>query len=118
MGGALPTSYRPGATPVALDELLPRGIAVRLREGLAAFEDRIPGFVSERGQMLAVESRTSSPVRIARDRETLESLGVARLYPVGEGAGFAGGIVSAAIDGRRAAAAVVGAVSGARGGEG
>lgn len=107
----LPTSYRPGGTPTDLRTLFPRGISERLAEGLAAFDGRIDGFASERGQLLGVETRTSSPVRIARDRERFSAEGVAGLYPAGEGAGFAGGIVSAAIDGRRVAAALARALA-------
>jgi len=81
-------------------------MALRLQQGLRDFDARLPGFASEIGQLHAVESRTSSPVRVARDEETLESIGLARLYPAGEGAGYAGGIVSAALDGRRVAAAI------------
>ena len=71
------------------------------------FHARIPGFASEDGQLQGVETRTSSPVRLSRDPETLESPGVAGLYPCGEGAGYAGGIVSAALDGRRVALALL-----------
>jgi hypothetical protein len=110
-GEALPTSYQAGVTPVEMGQLLPKGIATALREGLRAFDQRIPGFVSERGQLLAPESRTSSPVRLSRDRGSylaLSTLGglLEGLYPCGEGAGFAGGIVSAALDGRRVAQAL------------
>jgi uncharacterized FAD-dependent dehydrogenase len=103
---ALPASYRPGLSPADLAELFPPGVLARLRAGLAAFDRRLPGFASEHGQLIGVETRTSSPVRLARDPETLESLGVPGLYPAGEGAGYAGGIVSAALDGRRVAAAL------------
>ncbi len=103
---ALPTSYQPGVTPVDLAQVLPRGMFERLREAFADFDRKLPGFASEIGQLLGVESRTSSPVRIARDPETLECAGVAGLYPCGEGAGYAGGIVSAALDGRRVARAI------------
>jgi hypothetical protein len=102
----LPTSYRPGVNAVDLWTLLPRGLAERLAHGLAAFDRALPGFVSEHGQLLGVESRTSSPVRIARDEESFEARGLVGLYPCGEGAGFAGGIVSAALDGRRTARAI------------
>ena len=105
-GEPLPTSYRPGATGCDLLGLLPRGMARRLRRGLADFDAKLPGFASEIGQLLGVESRTSSPVRVVRDVETRESPGVRGLYPAGEGAGFAGGIVSSALDGRRVAAAL------------
>jgi hypothetical protein len=103
---ANPTSYRPGLTPCDLGEVLPAGILTRLAAGLATFDRRLPGFASERGQLVGVETRTSSPVRVARDPVTLEAVGAAGLYPAGEGAGFAGGIVSAALDGRRVAAAL------------
>jgi len=102
----LATSYRPGLTPRALAGLLPRGVAQRLAAGLADFERHLPGIVSEKGQLVGVESRTSSPVRIARSPQTLVARGLDGLYPCGEGAGFAGGIVSAALDGRRVAAAL------------
>ena len=102
-----PTSYRPGVTDTPLVDVLPPGIFERLRHGLIEFDRKLPGFVTERGVALGVESRTSSPVRVARDDESLESLGVARLYPSGEGAGYAGGIVSAALDGERVAQALL-----------
>jgi len=103
---ALETSYRPGLTPVDLSELFPPTLLERLRAGLCDFDRRLPGFASEHGQLVGIESRTSSPVRLARDAVSLQAIGVAGLYPAGEGAGFAGGIVSAALDGRRVAAAV------------
>lgn len=103
----LPTSYRPGLAAASLWELLPRGIAERLAGGMDAFEHSLPGFISEHGQLLGVESRTSSPVRIARDRETFMCRGLPGLFPAGEGAGYAGGIVSAALDGRHVATAVL-----------
>ncbi len=110
-GTLRPTSYRPGITPVDFWQLLPRGIAQRLAQGIRAFEGRLAGFAGDDAQMLAPESRTSSPVRLARDRERLVALAaeggeLEGLYPAGEGAGYAGGIVSAAIDGRRVAAAI------------
>jgi len=103
---ARPTSYRPGLTPVDLAELFPPGMLARLRAALHDFERRLPGFASEQGQLVGVESRTSSPVRLAREPETLVSPTLAGLYPCGEGAGYAGGIVSAALDGRRVARSV------------
>lgn len=102
----LPTSYRPGLVACDLGRLLVPGIAARLRAGLRVFDTRLPGFVGSRSQLVGVETRTSSPVRIVRDPETRASREVAGLYPCGEGAGYAGGIVSAALDGRRTAAAV------------
>ena len=82
-------------------ELLPRGMLERLRSSQETFDARLPGFASEIGQLIGVESRTSSPVRVARDRETCEAEGLRGLYPCGEGAGFAGGIVSPAFRPRR-----------------
>jgi uncharacterized protein len=116
-GGTNPSSYRPGVTAVDLWQLLPRGVAGRLAEGLGAFERRLAGFASADGQLHLPESRTSSPVRLARDPATLEALAVEGgplfgLYPAGEGAGYAGGIVSAALDGRRVAAALARARAG------
>jgi uncharacterized FAD-dependent dehydrogenase len=108
----LPTSFRPGTTAVALADVLPGGLHGRLVRGLERFEHKLPGFVSEHGQGLGVESRTSSPVRVVRDEATLASPTVRGLHPCGEGAGYAGGIVSAALDGRRVAAAIVTRVQG------
>ena len=104
---ALRTSYRPGIVACDLAELLPPGMSARLREAVRIFDRTLPGFAGPGGQLIGVETRTSSPVRIARDPETLESVEVAGLLPCGEGAGHAGGIVSAAVDGRRTAAAIV-----------
>jgi uncharacterized FAD-dependent dehydrogenase len=102
-----PASYRPGLTACDLASVLPAGMARRLRDALRVFDARLPGFAGEGGQLIGVETRTSSPVRIARDPEALESPQVRGVYPCGEGAGYAGGIVSAALDGRRVAAAIV-----------
>jgi len=100
------TSYRPGVTAVDLGTVLPPGLAARLRAGVVAFDRRLPGFAGATGQLVGVESRTSSPVRLVRDPETLACPDVDGLHPCGEGAGWAGGIVSAALDGRRVAAAL------------
>lgn len=78
----------------------------RIRRALRAFDRRMRGYLTEDAVLVGVETRTSSPVRIPRDPETLESIGVERLFPTGEGAGYAGGIVSAALDGMRVALAV------------
>lgn len=107
VGEALPTSYLPGLTPTDLAEFLPRGITNRLREALTEFDEHLPGFAGATGQLLGVETRTSSPVRILRDNETLESESLSGLYPCGEGAGYAGGIVSAALDGVQVANRIV-----------
>ncbi len=100
-----PTSYHPGIVASRLDELLPRGVVERLREGLLLFGRQIKGYDSEIAQLIGVETRTSSPLRIPR-KESLEHPMVEGLFPCGEGAGFAGGIVSAALDGMRTADAV------------
>ncbi len=109
-GKPLPTSFLPGLTATDFSRLFPKGIAVRLREGLLAFDQQIPGFAGPQGQIIGAETRTSSPVRVVRNRHDdanpLQSPTLAGLYPCGEGAGFAGGIVSAAIDGKRVAAAI------------
>ncbi len=100
---SLPTSsYLPGIHPARLDTLLPPFIADRLRMGFENFGRRSKGFLSDKAIVIGLESRTSSPVRIPRDRESLMHPLVTGLYPAGEGAGFAGGIVSAAIDGQNA----------------
>ena len=98
-------SYQPGIVPVELDEVLPHDIAGRLRGGLKAFGEKMRGYRTNEAVLVAVESRTSSPVRIPRDPVTLQHPGVRGLYPCGEGAGYAGGIVSAAMDGMRVALA-------------
>ena len=101
------TNFRPVAEAADLWEVLPEWIAEPLAAGLEHFNRKIRGYTSSEANMLAVESRTSSPIRVLRDTKTLESVSAAGLYPVGEGAGYAGGIVSAAVDGARAAGAVV-----------
>lgn len=99
----LPTSYQPGLKSVQMSEVLPQNIAYRLREGFQIFGQKMKGYLTDQAQIVGVESRTSSPVRIPRDRETLEHVQIKRLFPCGEGAGYAGGIVSAAMDGERCA---------------
>jgi len=81
-------------------------IAARLREALATFDHQMRGYLTEEAVLVGVESRTSSPVRMPRDNVTLESPSLRGLYPCGEGAGYAGGIVSAALDGVRIARAI------------
>lgn len=100
------TSYQPGLIPSELSEVLPGFINESLRQGLKAFGTKMKGYLTNDAQLVGVESRTSSPVRIPRDEETLEHPQLARLFPCGEGAGYAGGIVSAAMDGERCAEAV------------
>ncbi len=93
------TSYAPGIFAASMDAYLPDFIAEALREGFRQAGKRKPAFISGEAILLGLESRTSSPVRIPRDPETLEYEGMSGLYPCGEGAGYAGGITSSAIDG-------------------
>jgi len=103
-----PTSYQPGLKSAPLHSLLPKSIGGRLRKGFAAFGQKMNGYYTDQANIVGVESRTSSPVNIPR-KENLEHPEVAGLFPCGEGGGYAGGIVSAAMDGERCAeAAVVG----------
>lgn len=101
-----PTSYAPGIHPERIDKLLPRPISDRLRKGFAEFGRKSKGFLTNEAVLIGAETRTSSPVRIPRDNESLQHVELAGLFPCGEGAGYAGGIVSAAIDGERCADAV------------
>ncbi|UTA69611.1 NAD(P)/FAD-dependent oxidoreductase [Emticicia sp. 21SJ11W-3] len=97
------TSYQPGLTSLDMVEVLPDFIARPLQDGFRQFGKMIKGYVTNEAQLIGIESRTSSPVRIPRDKESLEHLQIKGLFPCGEGAGFAGGIVSAAMDGERCA---------------
>jgi uncharacterized FAD-dependent dehydrogenase len=103
-----PCSYKPGLTSAPLHELLPPALAKRLQEGLRSFGRSMTGYVTDDAVLVGVETRTSSPVRIPRDATTLEHPEIRGLFPCGEGAGYAGGIISAAIDGVRCAEACVG----------
>ncbi|MCS6833895.1 MAG: FAD-binding protein, partial [Flammeovirgaceae bacterium] len=102
----LPTSYQPGLASVSMDEVLPPPIAYRLRKAFEDFGKKMKGYLTNEAQIVGVESRTSSPVRIPRNPLTLEHPQIKRLFPCGEGAGYAGGIASAAMDGERCAEAV------------
>ncbi len=105
--GSLPkTSYIPGLVPSRLDKWMPTFIAESLRRGLTTFGRRMRGFVTNEAIVAGVESRTSTPVRIPRNATTLMHPEIAGLFPAGEGAGYAGGIISAALDGERIAQAV------------
>ena len=97
------TSYRPGAVSAPLHKILPPAVARRLQKAFPLVDRTIRGYYTRDALLLGVESRTSSPVRICRDPETLECEGFPGLYPCGEGAGYSGGIVSSAIDGIRCA---------------
>jgi len=97
------TSYQPGTTSVELGSLLPDFIHSTLQEGFRQFDNSMKGYLTNEAVVHAPESRTSSPVRIPRDNKTLEHVQIKGLYPCGEGAGYAGGIISAAIDGEKCA---------------
>ena len=99
-------TYRPGVRYTKLSDCLPDFVAAGVRDGIKAFGRQLKGYDMEDAVLTAVESRTSSPLRILRD-SAMESVSYKGLYPVGEGAGYAGGIVSAAVDGRKAAEAVM-----------
>jgi uncharacterized FAD-dependent dehydrogenase len=101
------TSYRPGVVDADLAEILPGSIGDALREGLRALVSRFPRLSHPDAVLLGVETRTSAPVRLRRNPSSLQSPAIAGLYPAGEGAGYAGGIVSAALDGARVAAAIL-----------
>ena len=100
-------SFLPGTRSSALHDWLPPFIAKRLQQGFRDFDRKYPGFLTNDAVILAVESRSSSAVRIARDPDTLQSLSHPNLYPCGEGAGYAGGITSSALDGINAALRIV-----------
>jgi uncharacterized protein len=107
LSSSLPeTSYQPGIISVSLNEVLPEPISSRLRLAFKLFDRKMKGYYTNDAVLIGVESRTSSPVRIPRDKETLQHPQIKSLYPCGEGAGYAGGIVSAAIDGERCAEAI------------
>lgn len=97
------TSYVPGTTSVEMGQVFPGFLTQILREGFSEFGKSMKGYLTNEAVLHAPESRTSSPVRIPRDSETLEHLQIKGLYPCGEGAGYAGGIISAAIDGEKCA---------------
>jgi uncharacterized protein len=107
----LETSYQPGLTSVDMRTVLPDFISDALRQGFRDFGKKMKGYLTNDAQIIGVESRTSSPVKILRDKETLEHPQIKKLFPCGEGAGFAGGIVSAAMDGERCAEAAVKKIS-------
>jgi hypothetical protein len=104
--GEVEPSYKPGVKLTDLASLLPTEATVAIREALPAFGRQIRGFDRDDAVLTGIESRTSSPVRITRDNQTLQSLNVRGLYPGGEGAGYAGGILSAGVDGIKLAEAV------------
>ncbi|MEO9481792.1 MAG: FAD-dependent oxidoreductase [Ekhidna sp.] len=97
----LDTSYQPGLQPADMMEVLPHFIGKRLRQAFQYFGQKMNGYLTNDAQIVGVESRTSSPVRMPRDRESCEHVQIKKLFPCAEGAGYAGGIVSAAMDGER-----------------
>ena len=111
MSTTLPdSSYIPGLVPAPLYELLPPFIYKRLRDGLAQFGKMMRGYYTAEANVIGTESRTSAPVRIPRDPATYQHIHIQRLFPCGEGAGYAGGIISAAMDGQNVARAVASTV--------
>lgn len=108
-----PSSYRLGTRPSACHELYPAPLSAALRHALVhRFDGQMPGYVCDDAILHGVETRTSSPVRITRNETDLKAIGIDNLFPAGEGAGFAGGIVSAAVDGMAVADAVMDSLSG------
>lgn len=107
LSASLPAnSYLPGLSPASLDKVLPSYVYTSLTKAFREFGRRMKGYYTNEAVVVATESRTSSPVRIPRNPDTLEHPQVKGLYPCGEGAGYAGGIVSAAMDGERVASAI------------
>lgn len=109
--GQFSSSYRMGVKSAPLHELYPAFVTEAVRESLVEFDKKMPGFLCHEAILHGIESRTSAPVQITRDRVTLECANLIGLYPAGEGAGYAGGIVSAAVDGLRVGRAVRGEYS-------
>ena len=97
------SSYAPGLVSSPLHFWMPKSVASRLQQGFKTFGRQAHGFLTNEAVMIGVETRTSSPVRIVRDSQTLQHVRIAGLFPCGEGAGYAGGIVSAGVDGERCA---------------
>ena len=105
--GDVRPSYEPGVIAADLRASLPEFVLEGLKSAVAGVDRKLPGFAFGDAVLTAIETRSSSPVRITRDRESLESLNTPGLFPAGEGAGYAGGIISAAIDGMRVAESIV-----------
>jgi hypothetical protein len=99
------SSYKPGLTHADLSTLYPPAIGTALRQGLKSFDARMRGYITSEAILIGVETRTSAPCRLLRGGD-FQSPGIAGLYPAGEGAGYAGGIVSSAVDGLRVAEAI------------
>lgn len=105
--GELTTSYPLGGQWESIGALIPVAVSQALLHALPLLDQKYPGFAGEHGLITAPETRASSPIRIVRDAESRQATGVSNLYPVGEGAGYAGGIVSAAVDGLKSAEAII-----------
>lgn len=101
------SSYTPGLVSSRLDLWLPKHISARLKAAFTEFDKQMKGFITEQALLIAPETRTSTPVRILRNKETYECLGLKGLYPAGEGSGYSGGIVSSAIDGEKVAESIL-----------
>ena len=101
------SSYRLGVKPSACHSIYPPPLMEAMRNALLKFEEQMPGYVCQDALLHAVETRTSSPVRICRDNQSYQASGITNLFPAGEGAGYAGGIVSAAVDGLTIANAIM-----------
>lgn len=101
------SSYTPGVVSSNLNEWLPKQIAYRLKPAFKEFDKNMKGFISNDALLIASETRTSTPVRILRDKDTCECTSVKNLYPAGEGSGYAGGIVSSAMDGENCAEEII-----------
>jgi uncharacterized FAD-dependent dehydrogenase len=104
--GSVEPSYKPGVKLGDLSHSLPDYAISAIREAIPAFDKKIRGFAMHDAILTAVETRTSSPIRLKRDRDSLQSINAQGLYPAGEGAGYAGGILSAAVDGIKIAEAL------------
>jgi hypothetical protein len=107
------SSYRRGIWPADLSTVFPEAINTSLRRAVRSFDDKMRGFLTDDAILIGVETRTSSPVRVPRG-EDMQALGARGLYPAGEGVGYGGGIVSSAVDGLRAAEAMLEAVGATR----
>ncbi|MGL4797468.1 MAG: NAD(P)/FAD-dependent oxidoreductase [Paraclostridium sp.] len=105
--GKVKPSYKPGYTFVDLRECLPKFVCETMKEGLMLLDKKLHGFAMDDAVLTGVETRSSAPVRIVRDENTLQSVNVKNLYPSGEGAGYAGGIVTAAVDGIKCAEKII-----------
>ena len=101
--GKVKPTYKPGVTMSNLNEILPEFVSETLKEAIPELDKKLKGFGENDALLTGVETRSSSPVQITRDKETLNSINVQGLYPCGEGAGYAGGIMTAAIDGIKCA---------------